>query len=72
MGFLNVLLSLLIYILIGSLIVYLAFLAIDYIVPAPINRIAKGIVILIVLIAAIYFVGGIFGLGGSPHLVLFK
>jgi NhaP-type Na+/H+ or K+/H+ antiporter len=72
MGFLNILLSLLIYVLVGSLIVWLAFLGIDLIVPAPVNRIAKGIVIFIVLIFAIYFAAGLFGLSGVPHLVLLK
>ena len=72
MGFLNILVALLLYILVGSLIVYLAFLAIDYIVPAPVNRYAKGIVILIVLILACYFAAGLFGVSGAPHLILFK
>ena len=73
MGVLNFLVALLIYVLVGGLIVWLAFKAVDLLVPVPpINRIAKGIIILIVLICAIYFLGGFFGLSGAPHLILFK
>ena len=63
----------LIYVLIGGGLVWLSFWVIDLIAPAvPINRIAKGIVALIVLIFAIYLVAGLFGVSGVPHLVLFK
>ena len=73
MGLLNILFSLLIYVLVGSILVWLAFWVIDYIAPsAPVNRIAKGIVALIVFIFACYFVAGLFGVSGVPHLVLFK
>jgi hypothetical protein len=73
MGLLNILLALLLYVLVGGGLVYLAFWVIDLIVPvAPINRIAKGIIALFVFIVAIYLVAGLFGLEGAPHLVLFK